>query len=955
MAGEDFTVRHLGLGAAQKAKVAAALGLEPGASVMAAALPAGLRSELPALRPAQSEFKVLQELRDLASFNQPAQSMIGLGYYGTVTPSVIQREILENAAWYTAYTPYQPEISQGRLEALFTFQTMVADLTGLPIANASLLDEATAAAEAMILAHRVGRGQRTRFAVDIDVFPQVRAVLATRAEPLGIELVDFDPAAEGDLAALPGGIGEAGGVAGGGGLAGAYVQYQGASGRLLRLETVAQAVHAAGGLLAVGADPLMLTLVKPPGELGADVCVGSTQRFGVPMGFGGPHAAYMSVRADLVRQLPGRLVGLSRDAAGHPALRLALVTREQHIRREKATSNICTAQVLLAVMAAMYAVWHGPEGLVQIATWVHAKAGALAGALRSQGVKVVPEEYFDTLAIEVPGRAREVRRRAQKLGVLVWQQNRDTIYVSVDQTTSAEDLEAVCHAVGTGPGPRGPLPKLSLGLPEALERTSQFLTHPVFHRYRTELAMTRYLKSLAGKDYAMDRGMIPLGSCTMKLNAAAEMAAITWPEFADLHPFAPPKYAKGTRKLIRQLEHALLALTGYDAISLQPNAGSQGELAGLLAIRGYHQARGDVDRTVCLIPVSAHGTNAASAAAAGFEVAGVAVDPAGNVSLEDLQAKLEQHAGRVGALMITYPSTHGVYEEQVQAVCQAAHEAGAQVYIDGANFNALVGWAKAGEFGGDVSHLNLHKTFAIPHGGGGPGVGPVACRSHLAPFLPGHPFGGLPGIGGPVSAAPHGSALVLPISWAYIRLMGAEGLAAATEGAVLAANYVAWRLRDVFPVLYRGPGGWVAHECLLDLRDFTHRTGVTVDDVAKRLMDYGFHAPTMSFPVAGTLMVEPTESESLEELDRFCDAMAAIAAEAERVVAGEWAVAESPLRGAPHTAEAVVADAWDRPYGRELAAFPGGVEPGGVKYWPAVGRVDASYGDRNLVARWPDA
>ncbi|MDR1824392.1 MAG: aminomethyl-transferring glycine dehydrogenase [Bifidobacteriaceae bacterium] len=950
MAGEAFTARHLGLDQAGRDQVLATLGLPPGASLMAAALPADLKAELPALPPPRSELKVLEELRHLASLNRPAKSLIGMGYYGTLTPSVIQRGIMENPAWYTAYTPYQPEISQGRLEALFTFQTMIADLTGLPIANASLLDEASAAAEAMLLTHRAGRAARDLFAFDVDAFPQVRAVMETRAEPLGIELMAFDPADGAQLAALAG-------LADEGRLAGAYVQYQGASGRLVELAPVADAVHAAGGLLAVGADPLLLTLITPPGEAGADICTGSTQRFGVPMGFGGPHAAYMSVRADLVRQMPGRLVGLSRDAAGAPALRLALVTREQHIRREKATSNICTAQVLLAVMAAMYGVWHGPQGLTQIAEWVHAKACALAGELCGMGLDVATGPFFDTVAVRVPGQAQRVVRRARRHDVLLWLQDADTVYISVDQVTAAEDIEAVCHAFAGVVAEGAPAASgngTPSGIPAAWRRQGEFMTHPVFHRYRTELAMVRYLRSLADKDYAMDRGMIPLGSCTMKLNAATEMAAITWPEFANVHPFAPRRYAKGTRRLMAGLEHALLAVTGYDAISLQPNAGSQGELAGLLAIRGYHRANGQGERTVCLIPVSAHGTNAASAAAAGYQVVGVAVDPGGNVSLADLEAKLAEFEGRVGALMITYPSTHGVYEAEVRAVCAAAHAAGAQVYIDGANFNALVGWAKAGEFGGDVSHLNLHKTFAIPHGGGGPGVGPVACRSHLAPFLPGHPVGALPGVGGPVSAAPYGSALVLPISWAYVRMMGTEGLAAATEGAVLAANYVAKRLEAVFPVLYRGPGGWVAHECLLDLRDFTHRTGVTVDDVAKRLMDYGFHAPTMSFPVAGTLMVEPTESESLAELDRFCDAMLAIAAEAERVVAGEWPLEASPLRGAPHTAACVTADVWDLPYGRELAAYPAGVAvQADGKYWPPVRRVDASYGDRNLIPTWP--
>jgi glycine dehydrogenase len=864
--------------------------------------------------------------------------MIGLGYYRTVTPSVIRRSILENPSWHTAYTPYQPEISQGRLEALFVFQTMVADLTALPVANASLLDEATAAAEAMTLCHRVARGAKPRFAVDRDVFPQVKAVLETRSEPLGIQLVEFDPEspASADLE----------------GVAGVYVQYRGASGRLVVLPPVAAAAHAAGALLVVAADPLMLTLVTPPGEAGADVCVGSTQRFGVPLGFGGPHAAHMSVRRDLVRQLPGRLVGLTVDAHGAPALRLALVTREQHIRREKATSNICTAQVLLAVMAAAYAVWHGPAGLTRIARRIRAQAEALRDALDGIG-GVTPRTgaLFDTLAVTVPGRAAEVVRRAREAGLRLWRHDADTVYVSTDEATTAQDLRDVVDAFGGDPSAvtraLGREGERDLG---ELTRRSAFLTHPVFHRCHTELALTRYLKSLADRDYAMDRGMIPLGSCTMKLNAATEMAAVTWPGFADLHPFQPADDARGTLELIEELSADLLELTGYEALSVQPNAGSQGELAGLLAIRGYHRARGEAERDVCLIPVSAHGTNAASAALAGYQVVGVAVDPSGDVSLDDLRAKLAEHSGRVGALMITYPSTHGVYEAHVREVCAVAHEAGAQVYIDGANFNALMGWAKAGRFGGDVSHLNLHKTFAIPHGGGGPGVGPVAVRAHLAPHLPGHPLGGSPSKRGAVAAAPYGSPLVLPISWAYIKMMGTSGLEAATEGAVLAANYVARRLEEAFPVAYRGPAGLVAHECLLDLRDFTRRTGVTAEDVTKRLMDYGFHAPTMSFPVAGTLMVEPTESETREELDRFCEAMLAIAAEAELVAAGEWPLAESPLRQAPHTAMFVSDDVWTLPYPRRLGAFPAATAGRSAdKYWPPVGRVDAASGDRRLA------
>jgi glycine dehydrogenase len=969
-----FADRHLGLDARSGAQARRALGLGPDERIMERALPADLRAAPPPLGPPLTEDQTLSRLAELASMNNPGRSLIGLGYYRTLTPAVIRRGVLENPSWHTAYTPYQPEISQGRLEALFVFQTMISELTGLEVANASLLDEASAAAEAMTLCHRVSRGSRPRLAVDVDVFPQVRAVLETRAEPLGIELVDFDP-----LAADPAAVR---------GAAGRYVQYQGASGRLVELGPLAELAHQAGALLAVGADPLMLALVRPPGADGADLVVGSTQRFGTPMGFGGPHAAYMAVRQDLVRQLPGRLVALSRDAHGAPALRLALVTREQHIRRDKATSNVCTAQVLLAVMAAMYAVWHGPDGLARIARRVHAGAESLRQALsRVEGVEVQGGRLFDTLTVRAPGRARAVVAAAARGGLRLWARDRDTVCLSTDEATTDQDLADVVAAfqpsaaaerpdapdavVGAQPGRPDPAPDEGVtaesavsaagaapepwDAPEAdfgpLTRAGEFMTQAVFHRHRTELAMTRYLKSLADKDYAMDRGMIPLGSCTMKLSAATELAGLTWPAFADLHPFQPLADAAGSLQLMAELNAALLDLTGYDAISLQPNAGSQGELAGLLAIRRYHRQRGEAERTVCLIPTSAHGTNAASAALAGYRVAPVAVDPAGNVSLADLEAKLAEHQGQVGALMLTYPSTHGVYEAAVRQICAAAHEAGAQVYIDGANFNALVGWAKAGHFGGDVSHLNLHKTFAIPHGGGGPGVGPVACRRHLAPYLPGHPFGGLDSKVGAVSAAPHGSALVLSISWAYVKLMGASGLTAATEGAVLAANYLARRLGATFPVLYRGPGGFVAHECLLDLREFTKRTGVTVEDVAKRLMDCGFHAPTMSFPVAGSLMVEPTESESLEELDRFSAAMEAIAAEAERVAAGEWPLADSPLRRAPHTASALLAQDWSLPYSRALGADPTAGGRLDTKYWPPVGRVDASYGDRHLVTK----
>ncbi|MDR2114358.1 MAG: aminomethyl-transferring glycine dehydrogenase, partial [Bifidobacteriaceae bacterium] len=818
-----FAARHLGLSPAERIRMRQALGLEGSEPLIKQALPAPLRTERPlSLGDGWTEDQMLTRLRELAGQNQPGRSLIGLGYYRTLTPAVIRREILENPSWHTAYTPYQPEISQGRLEALLVFQTMISDLTGLPVANASLLDEASAAAEAMVLCHRHSRGRKPRFLLDQDVFPQVRMVLETRAEPLAIELIPFDP-----LAPDAGQWENA---------AGAYIQYQGASGRLLDLSPVVEAAHAAGALLAVGADPLLLTLAVPPGELGADIALGSTQRLGQPLGFGGPHAAYMAVRQELVRALPGRLVGRTRDAHGAEALRLALVTREQHIRREKATSNICTAQVLLAVMAAMYGVWHGPDGLKDIALRIQTQTEALREALNGIGqlengtlLQVQPGPVFDTLAVRLPGQAHRVQPRARELGLRLWLQDQDTIYLSVDEATTSQDLVDVVHAFGGENAPVAPdAAPNSTGTTSqhgwgTLLRTSEFMTHPVFHTHHTELAFTRYCKTLADRDYALDRGMIPLGSCTMKLNAAVQMAAVSWPQFADLHPFVPPEDAAGTLELIRELSADLLELTGYEALSLQPNAGSQGELAGLLAIRRYHQAQGQPQRTVCLIPVSAHGTNAASAALAGYQVVGVAVDPGGNVSLSDLETQLAAYPDQVGVLMITYPSTHGVYEEQLRELCAAAHQAGAQVYIDGANFNALVGWARAGELGGDVSHLNLHKTFAIPHGGGGPGVGPVAVRQHLASYLPGHLFGGLAATTGAVAAAPYGSPLVLPIAWAYIRLLGAEGLIAATEGAVLAANYVAQRLESAFPVLYRGPGGWVAHECLLDLRGFTAR------------------------------------------------------------------------------------------------------------------------------------
>ncbi|WP_425562756.1 aminomethyl-transferring glycine dehydrogenase [Microbacterium soli] len=920
----------------------------PVEALMRQAVPASIftdacESGVPA---AATEAEALAELRALASRNTVNRAMIGLGYHGTVTPSVIQRNVLENPSWYTAYTPYQPEISQGRLEALLNFQTMVSDLTGLSTANASMLDESTAVAEGMLLARRASKAKTDVFVVDADALPQTKSVLATRAAAVGIELRELDLAAGAELPAE---------------LFGVFVQYPGASGRVWDPSAVIDAAHAVGALAVVAADLLGLTLLRSPGSLGADVAVGTTQRFGVPMGFGGPHAGYMAVRAGLERQLPGRLVGVSQDAVGHPAYRLALQTREQHIRRERATSNICTAQVLLAVMASMYAVYHGPDGLRAIASDVAGKAALLRDWLVEAGAGIVHDAFFDTLNVRVPGGAAALVARAHEAGILLRQVDADTVGVAVDETTTVTDLHRVAVLFG-GRQERvfGRVGGDSTGaLPEALLREDEYLTHPVFHVHRSETAMMRYLKQLADRDYALDRGMIPLGSCTMKLNAATEMAAITWPEFAQLHPFAPVDDVEGTLAMIDQLESWLVEVTGYDAVSLQPNAGSQGELAGLLAIRGYHRANGDEHRTVCLIPSSAHGTNAASAVLAGMRVVVVATDELGNVDLDDLRAKIAEHAENLAALMITYPSTHGVYEEQVVEITSAVHAAGGQVYVDGANLNALLGYARFGDLGGDVSHLNLHKTFAIPHGGGGPGIGPVAAKAHLAPHLPGHPqaqkdvhAGGHVFAGGPVSGAPYGSAGVLPISWAYVRMMGADGLRHATAAAVLSANYIAARLADHFPVLYTGEQGRVAHECILDLRPLKEATGITVDDVAKRLIDFGFHAPTMSFPVAGTLMVEPTESEDLGELERFIEAMILIKAEADAVAAGRWPADDNPLVNAPHTAASLISGEWAHAYTREEAAYPVRSLVA-TKYWPPVRRIDNAYGDRNLVCACP--
>ncbi|MGW2390449.1 aminomethyl-transferring glycine dehydrogenase [Streptomyces lydicamycinicus] len=939
-ASGEFATRHIGVSDADRAKMLAEVGYPTLTALIDAAVPSGIRStsdlNLPA---AATEAEARAELQELASRNTVAVPMSGLGYHATTTPAVIRRNVLEDPSWYTAYTPYQPEISQGRLEALINFQTVVGDLTGLPTANASLLDEATAVAEAVTVMRRVaGKGGRSRVLVDRDTLPQTLDVLRTRAAAVGIEIVEIDvaePLPEDDFF-------------------GVVLSYPGCSGAVRDLREVTAAARARGAQVTVTADLLALTLLVPPGEYGADIVVGSSQRFGVPLFYGGPHAGYIAVREGLERHLPGRLVGVSVDNSSRPAYRLALQTREQHIRRDKATSNICTAQVLLAVVASMYAVYHGPDGLTEIARRTHRHATLIAAGLRNSGITVVHREFFDTLLVRVPGRAEEVVAAAHDKGLLLRLVDGDHVGISCSEVTSRDHVRLVLDAFGcVGDDLDGPTAGAAAALPPDLRRTSPFLTHPVFHRHRSETAMLRYLRRLSDRDFALDRGMIPLGSCTMKLNATTEMEPVSWPGFADLHPFAPLTDAAGYLALVEQLETWLAEVTGYAKVSIQPNAGSQGELAGLLAIRRYHQSNGQAGRDVCLIPASAHGTNAASAAMAGMRVAVVASRPDGTVDLDDLAAKCAKHSDNLAAIMVTYPSTHGVYEAGITRLCELVHEHGGQVYVDGANLNALLGVARPGEFGGDVSHLNLHKTFCIPHGGGGPGVGPVAVAAHLAPYLPTHPLhpdtGRRDGIGA-VSAAPFGSAGILPIPWAYIRMMGAEGLTEATRTAVLSANYVARRLASYFPVLYAGESGLVAHECILDVRPLTAATGVTVDDIAKRLIDYGFHAPTMSFPVPGTLMVEPTESESLAELDRFCEAMIAIRAEIDLVDQGVWGLEDSPLRQAPHTAAAIAGE-WTRAYSREQAAFPAGVTPD--KYWPPVGRIDQAHGDRNLVCSCP--
>jgi glycine dehydrogenase len=934
-----FVRRHIGPSPRDIAAMLESVGASSLTALMAETLPSSIRQQTPLdLGTALSETEALTHMRELASQNQVFTSLIGQGYSGTILPAVIQRNILENPAWYTAYTPYQPEISQGRLEALFNFQTMICDLTGLDVANASLLDEATAAAEAMALAERAAPGKTKSFFVDAEVHPQTLAVLRTRAEPLGWNLIIGDPL--GDLGASE--------------VFGGLLQYPGTSGAVRDLRPAIAALRAKGALAIVAADLLALTLLASPAELGADIAIGSAQRFGVPMGYGGPHAAYMAVREPLKRALPGRIVGLSIDSRGQPAYRLALQTREQHIRREKATSNICTAQVLLAVIAAMYAVYHGPEGLTGIARTIHRRAAVLAAGLRQLGFAPRSEAFFDTVTVEAGARRNEIaaRARAEKINLRMIGEGR--LGIALDETTTPAVVEAVWRAFG------GTLSYAEIeggardALPAELKRASAFLTHPVFHAHRSETELLRYMRKLADRDLALDRAMIPLGSCTMKLNATSEMIPLTWPEFGALHPFAPPQQAAGYHALFARLEKWLCDITGYDAISLQPNSGAQGEYAGLLAIRGYHLARGEPHRKVCLIPASAHGTNPASASMAGMEVVVVACDVRGDVDVGDLRAKAEKHSPNLAAVMITYPSTHGVFEEHIREICDIVHGHGGQVYLDGANMNAQVGLSRPGDYGADVSHLNLHKTFCIPHGGGGPGMGPIGVRAHLAPFLPGHPAtdGTRQAPVGPVSAAPFGSASILTISYIYILMMGGEGLTRATEIAILNANYIAARLHPHFPVLYRNAKGRVAHECIVDPRPLKTSAGVTVDDIAKRLIDYGFHAPTMSFPVPGTLMIEPTESESRAELDRFCDAMIAIRHEIAEIETGRWKVEASPLRHAPHTVHDIADDNWQRAYSRAEGCFPAGTSRTD-KYWSPVGRVDNVYGDRHLVCSCP--
>jgi len=941
---DTFIPRHIGPTDADMEKMLVALGLPSLEALIDSTVPQDIRLQRPlTLGPHRGEHEVLTRLRAIAKQNKVLRSFIGMGYYDTITPPVIQRNILENPGWYTQYTPYQAEIAQGRLEALLNFQTMVADLTGLPLANASLLDEATAAAEAMHMCRALAPAKTEFFAAQ-DCHPQTLDVLRTRAEPLGIRLHIGDPA-QSELA--------------GGNLCGVLLQSPSTDGRVWDYTEVVERAHSAGALVIVATDLLALTLLRPPGEFGADIAVGSSQRFGVPLGGGGPHAAFMSTKEEDKRQLPGRIVGVSRDSGGKPAYRLALQTREQHIRRDKATSNICTAQVLLAVMASMYAVYHGPEGLRRIAERVHGLTAILAEGLRQLGYDVGRESFFDTLRVSLAGRSADsIAAKAQDSGINLRKLDDHAVGVSLDEATTVAEVQSLLEVFAAGQRLTFTVESLAgrvdRGFPQALQRTSKYLTHPVFNRYHSEHEMLRYIHRLQSRDLSLVHSMIPLGSCTMKLNATVEMLPVTWREFSRMHPFAPEDQTRGYRAFFTQLESWLAEITGFAAVSLQPNAGSQGEYAGLMVIRAYHRHRGQVHRDLCLIPVSAHGTNPASAVLAGMKVVPVACDEGGNIDMRDLEAKAREHRERLAALMITYPSTHGVFEEGVRLVCQTIHDNGGQVYMDGANMNAQVGLCRPGDIGADVCHLNLHKTFCIPHGGGGPGMGPIGVAAHLAPFLPGHPvtkMGGTDSIG-PISAAPYGSPSILTISWVYIALMGADGLTKATKVAILNANYMAKRLDKHFPVLYTGRNGFVAHEFILDCRQFKESTGVDANDIAKRLMDYGFHAPTMSFPVPGTLMVEPTESESKQELDRFCDAMIRIHGEIQEIVEGRRPKDDNVLKNSPHTAEAVTTTDWKHPYSREQAAFPAPWLHD-YKFWPAVGRIDNAYGDRNLVCTCP--
>jgi glycine dehydrogenase len=926
----DFLPRHIGPNADEQLHMLATLGYDDMDAFINDVIPDSIRQARPlALDEPMSEATALASLQAIASGNKLYKSFIGQGYYNCHTPAVIRRNLFENPSWYTAYTPYQPEISQGRLEALLNYQTMVCDLTGLDIANASLLDEGSAATEAMALCRRMSKSKSNVFYVDDNCLPQTLEVLKTRAEPAGYELVVGIPANAGSTDCF-----------------GILLQYPGANGEITDFTDLISTMHEKGTLVTVAADLLALLLLKSPGAMGADVAVGSSQRFGVPVGFGGPHAAYMACLDDFKRSLPGRLVGVSKDVHGNPACRLALQTREQHIRREKATSNICTAQVLLAVIAGMYAVYHGPEGLKKIAQRVHHLTCMLSERLKAESVKVVNSCFFDTLTIETDDKTASVHAAARERQINLREIDDSHLGISLDETTTAEDVEKLLSLFSAKSGNDD----ATSPIPGSLLRTDTVLTHPCFNTYHSETEMMRYLRKLANKDIALDRSMIPLGSCTMKLNAAAEMLPVSWPEFAKVHPFVPADQAQGYHTMIRELESMLCIITGYDAISLQPNAGSQGEFAGLLAIREYHKSRGEGHRNVCLIPASAHGTNPASAQMCGMDVVVVACDASGNVDVDDLKAKASAHSENLSAIMITYPSTHGVFEAKVKQVCDIVHEHGGLVYIDGANLNAMVAYVEPGSIGGDVSHLNLHKTFCIPHGGGGPGVGPIGVRANLAPYIPGHSSLDKKDLS--VASAAFGSAGILCITWMYIKMMGAEGLRQATAVAILNANYLATKLSADYPILYTGKNNRVAHECIIDLRPLSKATGITVEDVAKRLIDYGFHAPTMSFPVAGTLMIEPTESESLQEIDRFIAAMQGIRAEIQAVADGKVKAEDSPLHHAPHTAESILIEAWDRPYSRAQAAFPMS-ELKDNKYWPPVGRIDQVYGDRHLVCSCP--